>query len=253
MLSFTEVPDLSERHPDLSDEERWLLGDMMVREEAIRAVFGETDPPRKVIVPEDPVLLSCFSGGGIYAHPPAEGRPGWHYVTFGLSQPLGSEDARPSEDPDWEDRSGLGIELVLSTKKRASWAPRLLLDMVRYLLVQGRALVILPGHRIPYHGFQGGARASPITHLLATRSRQYPNEVVLPGGLCTFVHLVGITDEEIARARAASPGMEGSFVLAEVLYRLGSGLTTDPWRPSATEDPGFDPTWIQVMEARRRA
>jgi hypothetical protein len=253
VLDFSALPDVSELHPELAPEERWFAAHMKAREDAYLYLFGESEPPGQILSPSDPQLTVSWPGGGIYQYPPREGRPAWHYVTHGLAQPFSEEEGKAGATVA-EAVSGLGVEYVISTAEPAEWAPNLLLDLVRYLLFTEGATAFGPGERIPYSGFE--ALATPeqpcrLTQLLAVTSAEYPAQLRLPGGFCTLIHFVGVTEDEVTRARNAGRDGFGSFILANVLIELGIGLTTVPARECATEHPLFDDVWAEVEEKMR--
>jgi hypothetical protein len=253
VLDFSALPDVSELHPELKPEERWYAAHMKAREDALLYVFGETEPPGQILSPADPQLTVNWPGGGVYQYPPAEGRPSWHYVTHGLSQPFSEEEGSAGlETP--EAISGIGVELVISTSEPTIWAPNVLLDLVRYLYFTEGATGFTAGERIPYTGFEALGTPDlpcPLTHLLAITSPEYPALLRLPGGFCTLLHLVGVTEAEVLRARNSARDGLGSFILANVMIELGIGLVTHPDRECATEHPLFDEVWTEVEEKMR--
>lgn len=244
-LDFSVLPDVTELHPELSPDERWYAAHMKAREDAFAAIFGETEPPDQILSPSDPDLAVNWPGGGIYQFPPHGDRDGWAYVTHGLAQPMDPDDG--ASEPDDERVSGLGIELVLSTREPALWAPEVLLVFVRYLLFDERARPFLPGHRIPASVLSQLHPETELTHLLGVESTSYPARIALPAGFCLLVHLVGVTSAEVERARNL-PDTIGSIVLAEVLAELGVGLHTDPARSCITKDPRFEAAWAVAAE-----
>jgi hypothetical protein len=246
ILDFSQLPDVAEEHPELKPEERWYAAHMVAREHAFTAIFGESEPPGAILSPADGDLQVNWPGGGVYQFPPGGKRAAWHYVTHGLAQPFSEEQATESAAQGEDAASGLGLELVVSAPQSAVWAPNLLLDLVRYLLFQEGARVFQPWERIPYSGFSSLGE-SRLTHLLAVISQEYPTEVRLPAGFCTLIHMVGVTDAEIEKARALGGGAEGSLVLARVLQELGIGWATTPDRDCATEHPLFDEVWEEQV------
>lgn len=244
MIDFSELPDVAEEHPELDDEvERLFAAHMIARERALDAIFGPTDPPDGILSPADPDLMVAWPGGGIYAFPPRGDRRGWHYVTHGLAQPFGPDGVPAEGGERW---SGLGVELVIATPGRSDWAPSLLVDFVRYLLLDDAAELIVPGDRIPTSAFRTYTPGSELSHVIATLSPDYEHEIMLPGGRCTLVHLIGVTANEVDRARSAETG-EGTIALGEALRRLGPGYVTDTQRRCTTLDPRFDSAWTDAM------
>lgn len=72
---------------------------------------------------------------------------------------------------------------------------------------------------------------------------------MMPGGGCTLVHLVGVTAEELAKAKSLGPSARGTGVLLHALESLGFGLVTDPKRASATQHPDFAKAWAEAERA----
>ena len=243
-LDFSKLPDVGKLHPELDADERVFAAHMKAREDAFAHIFGQTDPPDSILSPSEPDLQINWPGGGVYAFPPRGARRAWHYVTHGLAQPI--------EDDD-EPVSGLGIELVVATPSPSEWAPQLLIDCVRYMLFDPNATLIVPGDRMPTSAFAAYARGTALTHMIATTSDDYDHHILLPAGQCTLVHLVGVTSEEIARAKAMGGGAEGTFVLAEALAALGPGFVTDTARACTTKDARFEAAWTEASRAYRSA
>ncbi len=248
-VDFSVLPDVSKVHPELDVSAQRYAAHMLARERALRSIFGVTDPPNTVFAPTDPELLLNWAGGCILRFPPQADRPAWHYVTHGLAQPDDPDEPHPTDDP----ASGFGIELIISTPSCAEWAPDLLLHLVRYLLFQPTARLIFPGDRFPCFGPLVPNTETPLRNLLAVRSPRYPNELLLPAGACTLVHLVGATDDEIERACAWGAGSGGSEILERVFNTLGVGTLTDPSRTSVVAHPQFSQAWLAAEMALEAA
>jgi hypothetical protein len=221
---------------------------MAARENALHAIFGPTDPPDQILSPGDPNLFINWSGGGIYQYPPNGNRKSWHYVTSGLSQPHIDDDANPEPviDEDGERYSGFGIELVISTIEKVAWAPNVLVNLVKYLLFQENARVILPGDRIPCNGPLVLETTTPLRYLVATTSSEYESQILLPVGHCHLVHLIGCTQGEIDAALTMGHGTAGSIVLCRLLRDMGIGFDSIPERSCVTDDQSFAATWDRV-------
>ena len=186
----------------------------------------------------------------MYQYPPRAGRPSWHYVTSGLSQPEIDDDgvAQWLVDDAGERYSGFGIELVISTVERVGWASDVLVNLVKYLLFRQNARVILPGDRIPCGGPLVLETDTQLNHLVATSSDQYETEILFPAGRCNLVHLVGCTLGEIDQAMTMGRGTAGSIVLSRVLRRMGVNYDSLPDRRCLTENPEFEDTWTAQAE-----
>ncbi len=242
VLDARELPDVSAEHPELTDpEERMFAAHMLARENALTKIFGPTEPPDQILSPSDPELVANWPGGGVHQYPPRGTRRTWHYVTHGLSQPFDEADAEEfATDPD--SASGFGVEFVISTPEPCTWAPDVLIGLVKYLLLDEDARAIEPGHRF---ACEVEGLVTELDHMLAIMSPEYECQLVLPGGHCTLVHLVGTTEAEVDQAREHG-GMDGSLILFDVLVSAGVGCTTDPTRKSLTERSDFLEMWEQA-------
>ncbi|MGC4088738.1 MAG: suppressor of fused domain protein [Polyangiaceae bacterium] len=248
-LDFSKLPDVSELHPELNPEEQLYAAHMLARENALEAIFGETDPPDQILSPDDPDFAAGWPGGGVYQYPARGKRSGVHYVTHGLAQPMDFDDpVEPADEP----RSGLGIELVLSTPNESEWPVVVLFELVKYLLFAENARLFLPGHRIPASLLQQVDPSTQLTHLFGIASAEYESELLLPAGACTLVHLVGATMAEIERAKQHR-GTTGTYILSETLRELGVGHVTDLKRACATKDARFDAVWAAVAKKYEEA
>ena len=141
--------------------------------------------------------------------------------------------------------SGWGIELVISTQDFYGWAPDLLMSLVKYLLFNENSQMILTGHRLPLGSSIASAAEPGLNHLLVVTSPEYPTNIRLPGGLCSLIHVVGVTQAEVERARTLE-GPRGSLALQRVLEKLGVGCVTDPDRSCVTTHPQFDQAWQEA-------
>ncbi len=242
-LDYSRLPDVSAEHPELDEDERAYAAHMKAREDALHEVFGDTEPKGQILSPGDADLQVNWPGGGVHVYAPADGRTGWHYVTHGLAQPFELEEGEAPPDAPQDQPSGFGIELAISTPEPATWAPQLLLNFVRYLFFDDDAAVFHPGDRIPCPAFTDVEKGTKISHLICVQSPEYKSEILLPGGTCTIVHLVGVTSPEAARARSLGASGPGTEVLFATLRALGVPPVTDLARKDATLDPRFDKAW----------
>jgi len=246
VLDFSPLPDVSAEHPDLDGDELLLASHAKARRDALWMVFGDTAPRNHVIRPTERQLKAAWPHGGVLRHPPDEDRPDWRYVTHGLAHPR-RPDAAERFLIDDERPSGRGIELVMSTEVDVDWAPKLLMSLVRYLVMRPDAKTILPLDRMPAGGPVDGRQECELRYLLARRPRGYESELILPGGLCDLVHLVGITAPEFDHARQLPAGA-GSAALVLVLDVVGIGCITDPNRPCMTSRPDFQDLWQAAID-----
>lgn len=257
-LDFSLLPDVSDFDPEKDDPEIAAFdAHMQVRANALHYIFGKSHPEDSVWSPStDHELFLNWPGGAIMCFPPQGDRQNWYFVTHGLSQPPMEDDLIPvalDEYLDWreargeEEVSGWGIELVISTRDFYDWPLNLLMELVQYLLFNENSQIILPGHRLPLAGPILPATNPLLNHLLAVTSSEYPSTIRLPGGLCSLIHLIGITEAEVNRARQFK-GPTGSQVLQSVLVKLGVGCLTDPERPCLTTHPQFEEVWQEAEQ-----
>lgn len=246
VFDFSRLPDLSAELPELDPEELALASHTKARREALWMVFGDTAPPEHVIRPVDRELKAAWPHGGVLRHPPSEDRPDWRYVTHGLAHPE-EADAAELFALDDERPSGRGVELVISTDVDVRWAPKLLLKLARYLVLKPDAKTILPLDRMPAGGPVDSRRSTELRYLLARRPRGYESELILPGGLCDLVHLVGITEAEFDHTRRLPAGA-GSAALVLVLDVTGISCLTDPKRRCVTTRPDFHDLWEAAVD-----
>lgn len=165
---------------------------------------------------------------GVFQCPPGGGRRTWIYVSSGLSNPWERDAADDSE----AQYSGLGVEFVMETPDEAPWAIELVQRMVAYniLLSRGRLgayPVLAEGDRIPLRASITPDPESAIRNLVITRPEHYPASFVLPSGRVEFLHFIGITDPELAFAKAST-----SDALVQRLKESGVYPVTDPRRAS---------------------
>ncbi|MCB9623206.1 MAG: suppressor of fused domain protein [Sandaracinus sp.] len=242
-LDFSSLPDVSEEHPELAAEERWFVAHIKAREGALEAAFGKTEPPDTRLAPDDVELSTAWPGGGFHRYPPRDDRPHWLFVTHGLSQPFEASDEGAWRD-DPEALSGLGLEYVMAAPQGdARWPLEVLHGLVRHTVLDEESLLLEPGGHLACSGPIGERGA--LTHLLATLSPEYELDLLLPAGHCVLVHLVGVTQAELARA-LREPDDLGGLILERVLYAFGVGGVTDPDRACLTNRDDFDAVWNDV-------
>ena len=246
VLDFSRLPDLSAEQPELDPDELLLAGHTKARRDALWMVFGDTAPTDHVIRPMERELLAAWPHGGILRHPPSEDRTDWTYVTHGLAHPR-HPDAAARFARDDERPSGRGIELAVSTEVDVTWAPKMLMSLARHLVLRPEAPNILPLDRMPLHRSVDGRARTELRYLLARNARGYEHELILPGGLCDLVHLVGITLAEFERTRTLPAGA-GSAALVLVLDVAGVGSLTDPRRQCVTTRPDFEELWAAARD-----
>jgi hypothetical protein len=165
---------------------------------------------------------------GVIQFSPTETRNSWLYVTSGHSNPW--EQEPHSYDPTSE--SGAGIEFVLMSTEQGDWAIRALQNMLAFdlLLGAGRFPNGKPlsfQDRIPLREPINGKSDCEIRNLILTEPKDIPREFALPSGKVMFGMFVGITDSELAFAKA-----NGSHSVIDKLQQAGQYPATNPLRNS---------------------
>lgn len=163
---------------------------------------------------------------GVLEFEPTPERNSWIYVTSGLSNPweTAPEDCAASEF------SGLGTELVFETSEQAPWALEATGRLLGFtiLLAHGR-FGDLPaldyGHRIPLGGPITGD--STLRHVVVAEPEHYAASFDLKSGQVDLLHLVAVSDEELAFAKEQT-----TAALVDRLRAAGAFPVTDPARAS---------------------
>lgn len=179
--------------------------------DAIQAAVEATVPA------QDPLHWGTnnLPGQGVYGLSAYRCDDHWFLVTFGLTELFGKD----SDDPAV---SGFGIELTMRVPLAdtpPSWALNLLNRLGDYVYSSSR--VFAAGHRMDPGGPITG---SPDTSLTALAFAEDPalGTIDTPHGTVQFLTVVGITGDELSRAKTSST--------TEVLDGLGPLLVTDPTR-----------------------
>ncbi len=165
---------------------------------------------------------------GVFEFPPIDNRPFWIYVTSGHSNPW--DNAPEATMPNCT--SGAGLEFLLASKESGEWAIRQMLDILAFdiLLRAGRYPGKPPlanGDRIPLRAPINSDTRCTLRNLLVTNKEQNWPGFNLPYGMVQFLTLLGITDAEVAYAKAS-----GSDALVESLEYRRYYPVTDVCRPS---------------------
>ena len=212
-------------------EEVWRLRE----EEVYPALFG---PVGRGIFPLTQDLFSRRFGQGdvdprwlfmgVFEFPPTPDRNSWLYVTSGYSNPW--DDEPEAYDPAGE--SGAGVEFTFAVSEQGDWAVETLQAMLAFdqLLSVGRfpnAQRLSLHDRIPLRGPLNGNPGCEIRNLVLVERDDGPREFPLPSGEVILVGFTGITDAEVAFAKA-----NGSASLVERLRAAGHHPITDPHRRS---------------------
>ena len=149
---------------------------------------------------------------GVFSSPPNDKRKTWAYVTSGMSNPW------ESDDP--EEFSGLGMEFVMETESEEVWAIETLQTLMAYNLMiaagfMGEAPLLDYGHRVPL------ALSDSIKTMMFTEPLNFPEEFTLESGLVDLIQVVGITADELAKAKETS-----SYEMRGKLIDALGGLVT---------------------------
>lgn len=178
--------------------------------------FGQNDV--------DPRWLSY----GVLEFAPTANRQSWLYVTSGHSNPWEQEPI----DYDSEGESGAGVEFTFAVSEQGDWAIQTLQHMLAFDLLLGAGRV--PGadrfalhDRIPLRAPIDGQPECQVRNLVLVEREDGPQDFSLPSGQVILVGFTGITDAELAFAKA-----NGSPALIERLRAVGYHPVTNPHRRS---------------------
>lgn len=200
-------------------------------------IFGDMVPSGIVHSVGMP-LAGEIPGGCILKFAPSDEREAWHYITSGLAMP---EDifGRPAPG----EPCGYGREFVISTPREESWPLAALKRMMAY--VAERKPDLRPDEVINWSTPVVPDGRADLTFLVTLTSPDYPARLVLPGGTCDLVHLMGATAAEVVHAKQHSRStpmgvrtLTSFFVVDDPL-----GPVTDGERPCLAEDPDFLEMW----------
>lgn len=167
---------------------------------------------------------------GVSVYWSGQGRPHWHYVSYGLSELFDKE----SDDAEV---SGFGFELTFrlaaaegSTEADSppTWPMSLLQNLARYVFQTGN--VLEAGHHLDANGPIAADHATALCHLAFVEDPQLPARDT-PNGRLQFLQAVGLTDDEHAAILAWSTG--GVLEALEPTMPL---WITDPDRACALTD-----------------
>jgi hypothetical protein len=212
-------------------EEVWRIRE----EEIYPKLFG---PVSRGIFPLTPELFSRRFGQqdidprwlhlGVFEFAPTEQRQSWLYVTSGQSNPWDDD----PEDYRADGESGAGVEFTFAVSEQGDWAIRTLQNMLAFdlLLRAGRFQNGQPfalHSRIPLRAPANGEPTCEIRNLVLVEREDGPREFSLPSGAVILVGFTGITDAELAFAKANS-----SAALIDKLRAAGFHPITNPHRHS---------------------
>ena len=158
-----------------------------------KTLFPEKPDKVLLLAPNAENALSPSSHYGTFEIPPSKDRPYYTYVTSGMSNPT---------DEDLAGKSGYGIELVLHSKTKLSWAPGLLNQLT--MNVVDRGVIFDFNHRIPLPEALHGSDQMIHAFILFDNKAQMPSSQTLPSGQFKFLTMMGVTEAEYKRAQKTS-------------------------------------------------
>ena len=165
----------------------------------------------------------------ILAHPPAEGRNHWVYVTSGLSNPWTQE--KP------EEVSGFGCELMIKSTKPSMWPIRQLRRLCTYLLSYSGTLS--PGLILEMKSPYAVPNPSLLTNLAIWYADEAPDCLYeLPSGIFGIFCVIGITEDEAKYAEGS--GEYGTWCIQQVLRNTEIGQLSDETRSSVMQMNGIN-------------
>ncbi|MCS4232595.1 hypothetical protein M2410_003355 [Stenotrophomonas chelatiphaga] len=142
---------------------------------------------------------------GVSVYWSEQGRPHWHYVSYGLSELFDKE----SDDAEV---SGFGFELTFrlaaatgstAADSPPTWPMSLLQNLARYVFQTGN--VLEAGHHLDANGPIAADHATALRHLAFIEDPQLPPRDT-PNGRLQFLQAVGLTDDEHAAILRGSTG-----------------------------------------------
>ena len=165
---------------------------------------------------------------GVLEFAPTEERASWLYVTSGYSNPWEQE----PEDYDPNGESGSGVEFTFAVSERGDWAIETLQAMLAFdiLLSVGRfpnGNRLSLHDRIPLRAPLNGQPDCQLRNLVLVEREDGAQDFALPSGKVILVGFTGITDAELAFAKA-----NGSGALVDQLRSAGFHPVTNPHRQS---------------------
>jgi hypothetical protein len=165
---------------------------------------------------------------GVFEFSPTPERDSWLYVTSGYSNPW---DGEPG-DYGSSGESGAGVEFTFAVSEQGDWAIQTLQAMLAFDLLLGAGR--FPGRdrlslhdRIPLRAPLNGSEDCQIRNLVLVEREDGAQEFTLPSGEVILVGFTGITDSELAFAKA-----HGSPALLDKLRAAGAHPITSPHRAS---------------------
>jgi hypothetical protein len=165
---------------------------------------------------------------GVFEFPPTPNRNSWLYVTSGYSNPWDEESNSYSPSRP----SGAGVEFTFAVSEQGDWAIGTLQSMLAFDLLlgagrfpNGKRLAL--HDRIPLRAPLNGKADCEIRNLILVEREDGPQEFSLPSGEVILIGFTGVTDAELAFAKA-----NGSAALIDRLRAAGHHPVTNPRRKS---------------------
>lgn len=211
------------------------------------AVLGPTNFAPFGVTPSsiDPRWLSC----GVLVSPPCEKHASWLYVSSGLSNAwhaqfdedgtcVDADDDEAKGDGDSTEEtcdpilSGIGCEFIFETTEDAPWAIQLVQNIMVFQMLLNRGHfgdkpLLGPEDRIPIRSPIKPGSDSCLRSLLLLEPANFTRTFTLPTGLVHVFALVGVSEPEVACARADGGEHLRSLLIAAAAYPI-----TDPTRTS---------------------
>ena len=170
-------------------------------DQALEKVYGTQQPAHYG------TLIKFRLGGpdpldGISVYRSEQGRPHWHYVTYGLSDLYG--DLEDSHEVGFDKASGYGFELTFRLARTADeqepphWPMHFLQNIARYVFSSGN--VLAAGHWMPANGPIATESDTRLTEMGFVEDPELP-PIHSPFGKLSFLEVVGLTAEELQDMR----------------------------------------------------
>lgn len=205
-------------------------------------IFGDM-VPGGFVYPVGMPLAGEIPGGCILKFAPSDERAGWHYVTSGLAMP---KDIKAKSSPGA--RCGYGREFVISTHAEEDWPLAALKRMMSF--VAGQQPNVRPDEVIKWSVPAVPDGRPDMTFFVTLQHLDYPARLVLPGGTCDLIHLLGVTEAEVAYAKSHAPATPVGIRTLTSFFAVDDpyGPVTDGKRPCLTEDPDFVEMWERARK-----
>lgn len=209
---------------------------------ALAALYGDREPDRHygtivkfALGGDDPLDgLSAYKVTG-------DGPPHWHIVSYGMTELYTKESGDPDE-------SGWGFELTMrvacdpAEEEPPMWALNFLQNIARYVFRTGN--VFAPGHYMNINGPIAVGVDTKIRAISFAAAPRLPEEVASPHGKFGFLHVFGITLDELEAMKTWS-----SDAVQQIMRERDPFLLTVLERDSILDDPAVA---AKVQEGRAR-